>query len=693
MKKNFKNLLTKNKLVIFLITSALTPIIGSIFLPQIVFNIVNLVILLFVVPLCLLLLSGLSLPKNLSTLLLVIITTFFFAYTPIVFIIHQIFHISLPQMNLTIVNSIIITLAIIKIILFSKKVLPSYFSFPKSNFFIFILALLIGIALHTIFFHFYVFIPETDGYSKMIEIDKVISGENILMYRGLFTTSIAIMASGSLISVYNLFSTYLIFIQLFFIILSIYSILKYIHLSKILKLFLLLSPFAIPVLNMEIDVVRPQNTLILFLFIYSALIFNLAKQKRTTLLWLLTTLIAICGTLYHELFFIIFIAHCILLFTNYFLNSSRKIPALLKWNSWKFILTSITAVALLFILLTKAPFFQTFIHMPLYIFNKISNISQWQLWFIDSYGTDTEIGWHGLTGAIKYYAYYASPLILFLIIYLVSFFARHWKHLKKKPLLIASFFLLLFPLVFAEILPRMNYFLYPERMWIFIDIILLLSFIMSAQSLLKFTTKKLRMPLILLLYLLLMIGVVGSIYIATQKKAYTSKNEFTAAQWIKRNTPENSLFITQSGNGPMINYFAQRKILSLNHTLPLMEQVSNFQECQKLYLNILQNSLATNTFQNIDNYTPLLTQNCTTKNNLPNLVPQNKHHTEQLITPINQLIIPLKYIVYSHDKFKGLYTQREWWLKGNYYGTDIDKLTKKYPLVYNKNNIYIWKVK
>jgi hypothetical protein len=51
------------------------------------------------------------------------------------------------------------------------------------------------------------------------------------------------------------------------------------------------------------------------------------------------------------------------------------------------------------------------------------------------------------------------------------------------------------------------------------------------------------------------------------------------------------------------------------------------------------------------------------------------------------------YILYSKNKFSSIYAQREWWLKANFYGANLEKFNNNYELVYNKNNVLIWKIK
>jgi len=75
-----------------------------------------------------------------------------------------------------------------------------------------------------------------------------------------------------------------------------------------------------------------------------------------------------------------------------------------------------------------------------------------------------------------------------------------------------------------------------------------------------------------------------------------------------------------------------------------------------------------------------------------------KEHSERIkkiqedITHFEKTAENPLYILYSYDKFNTMYQSRDWWIKANAYGASIKKFDHAYPLIYQKNGIYIWKV-
>jgi hypothetical protein len=625
------------------------------FIPQIILGTLRFSILLFIIPLGIITLTKARFPRNLSLLFFLMLSIFFFLYTPVVFFVHYLLNIPL----LTVLNALNLTILILSIILNILKppLLPSYRLHLTKNSSLLILAILLGSFLHLLFFYFYKFIPEGDGYLKIMEIKNVINGTSISIHRGLFTTALASMAIISKISLYTLFSVHLVYLQVFSIILAIHILLQSSKLPYLFRFLLLFSPFTIPVLNMEIDIVRPQSILIVFLFVYITLINYILKNSfhKNTLYWLLTTSIALLGILYHALFLIILLAHI------FFITSCTK-KYFTRLNATRFYFLPILAsvpfliIFLGWLLHSKIPVINIFYRLPSYIIHEITNPSKWQLWFIDYYTTEAELGWSGLIGTMKYYAYYTSPLIIFFALLTIVLLVKKKQKLKLSTLTATLLVLFAVPFVFAEVLPRMGFFYLPERMWLPIVISSILLVTILSKKILSLSSKY-YLPFILFTYTLALIGTSGSIYVASQKKAYTSNDEYQVSQWIKKNTPQNSVFITQLGNSPMITFFANRDMSTAT---------SNF---------------FNNPFKNLS----------TTLINPSQKSTRAKSMSSKNYLPNDSIIIPT-YALYSTQKFDNIYSKRKWWRESNHYGAQIENLTKNYPLVYSNNGIYIWKL-
>ncbi len=623
---------------------------------------------------------------------------YFFVLIPTYFFANLFFTFKISALNIFWVNVWIFVFSIL--VLWSKKRLS--FSFPKwpkinlrkvfqKNWILFS-ALIAYFFIHAINFYFYKFIPEWDSYPDLVRIGKVVnSGTIIQTYRGFFTTSMSLISAFSHISPYVLFSFWMIILQSAFL-LVLYRFIKIYKIkNKFTQLIIFLSALSVPVINMEIDMIRPQNLIILFLPIYIYFFYQALSTKKKKY-WILSTLIAIFGLNYHEFFVFIFGLHFlwifILLFKKYFYKNSAPDKKLI------FILSSALGLSLFYILSSKNNFISFTLITAQNILAGISHISQWKFWFLGHYASDgasLQMGWAGIAGALKYYAYYLSPALALLLIYLI--YSLRKKYIIKDSLLkILLPFLIIF-LGFSEILPRLNYLYLPERFWLMIDLLLILALIPFLSYGKNIYSQRKFSIFLLIFFIFLLIGLSGSFYVANGKKALTSPNEFSASQWIKKNTPNNAFFISQGANNPMIKFFAKRKLITPNASFFLSPNIVNYSP--QAEITALNNSL---------NEKIQLSENIM-RDYLNKKISFQKFIS--LILQYNQSIITIKkdiqsksailntpiYILYSQDKFKSIYNQRQWWQKNNFFGANLNKFNQHYPLVYNKNGIYIWKIK
>lgn len=644
--------------------------------------------------------------KNFLDYLLVCLIIFFTIIAPFWFFINIIFHTSFSQKNILLVNILLFIIYLITMP-FRKKTIStkknnkgtwtiSIFNTRKTilrHWPLFLVLLLYGI-IHFINYHFYIFMPEWDGYTNLINIKEAIHSNTLTnTYRGFFTVAIILISNFAKIDLYPIFTFWFIALQTAQI-LVLYQFVKIYNIkNKIHRLIILSTALAIPVINMETDMTRPQNVLLILMPIYIYYIYLAIKENRPVY-WIITSLISVLGLNYHEFFiFILFIQLFILIkisFHRLWLNANSS------KNKIIFVL-SIIIFILLFLLANNYTHIVKSIYARLMlILSQIKQINHWRWWFLNDYAGDNsgqQVGWPGIFGAIKYYSYYISPSVLFLVSSIILL-AKKEKTIFKDALLriVTPLMFLLF--VYAEILPRLNYFFLPERVLIIIVLLLLPLSIIIYKTIQKYySTKVLKLFLSFLLFLNL-IGIFGSIYIAWQKKSLTSPNEFIASQWVKNNTPENSFFITQAASAVTIKYFANRPVIktpldffngraqiipeSPQELLSPIQQINN-------HFKLLQKQLQTTVIRNdadIDNAILTLSSAKKNINTIEKYIGKTKYSTN-----------PSIYAFYSMDKFKGFYAQREWWLKTNYYGAKIENLTKKYPLVYNKDGIYIWKIK
>jgi hypothetical protein len=246
-------------------------------------------------------------------------------------------------------------------------------------------------------------------------------------------------------------------------------------------------------------------------------------------------------------------------------------------------------------------------------------------------------------------------------------------------------------LTFAEIIPRFNYIFLPERFWLFIDILLVL----SVPNLMSFLSQNRKQQLAFrgLVALLIVVGISGSFYIASAKKSLVSEAEYKAAIWIKNNTPRDAYFISQPANRPMIQYFAQRSMISSDPQYFLSDNILEENVSQKVIPleQTIQEHLAT-----VNDIVNKFTSNSISFIDFADAVQIEKTTIQQLnkkIEVAKKMSQESYYIVYSFDKFNSLYGQREWWNLANAKGANTEKFHKAFPLVYNDGVVYIWKIR
>ncbi len=705
MKKNSKkswlknNILSINLLTIFLFSiSFLISKITSFNFP---INFFGFIWLLFITPLNILLIFHLKL-KGFIEHILASLVIFFTIMTPFYFIANYLFKIPFTFNIILFLNVLIFIITSFFFYQKPKNLISEYhkkITLSISKKFIFkywplLSILFLYILLHLLNYHFYVFMPEWDGYTKLIETKNAIKFNTLnTNYRGFFTVAIILISKFTKIAPYTIFTSWFIVLQTT-LILIMYKFIKIYNIkNKLHQFILLLSTLAIPVLNMEIDMTRPQNALIILLPIYLYFIYR-AIQKENYSYWVLTTLIAILGLNYHEFFIFILFTHLIIIFTlalqKYILHNSDK--------KEKIIFTmSFIIIFLLLIIFDNSVHFLRRIFMTLNnILSTITKTENWRWWFLNNYSADgsgQQLGWPGLMGAIKYYSYYTSPLMFFSGITTIFLIIK--KKLIFKNFLILKIItpILILLLTYSEILPRLGYFYLPERIWLIVDLLTLPFLIIIYKIIKEKYTPKIFNYFLWIILILNLIGISGSLYISHQKKALTSKNEFLATQWIKNNTPKDSLFITQGSGEIAIKYFAGRKLIptpnNFFNTGLYSAIISPITPQQKIttQLKLIQSIVKSSSINNLDDIKTIILKLETTKKQIKKLKKESLYST-----PPTSSELPI-YAFYSYDKFKGLYAQREWWLKANYYGAKIEHLTKKYPLVYNKDGIYIWKIK
>jgi len=454
-----------------------------------------------------------------------------------------------------------------------------------------------------------------------------------------------------------------------------------------------LSIVFVPVIIQEILISRPQ---IIFLFCFPTFLYLLRgflkEKKNPFLLWgiLYLFVLAFLGFGIHEFFmilvFITFVSALVFLWDHI-----KKYP----FES----IAIFIFLAGFFFLIVKDFGLTTFFEINFSRFIKIFIHPEFHLWFLDNYTNvdGISMSWTG----INLLYYYGYNLGFLLPIILVIYFLKRKKisiNFKENWVFVFSF---LFFFSIAEIFPRIGLAYLPERAWLFSSLVLLffVPLVLSIEK--NLSSKKYKILFIVVFILSLFI----SFLITYQKQGWVTKNEFKAATFIRENTPEDAVFIIQKGASPLIGYYSQRMWYK-----PKKEFF--YGELSEDDINLLKN-LPEFLFNKISAKKNIINSKNKIIEKINDIIQENEGFekitfNEELKTiseSKRQIIISnLKnldkkrpiYILYSFDKFKGLYGVREWWREYNFYGANLSKFDKNknlFELIYDKNGIKIWKVK
>lgn len=437
---------------------------------------------------------------------------------------------------------------------------------------------------------------------------------------------------------------------------------------------------------MEIDYVRPHSVVIILFPIY-IYFFYLALTEKKRAAWILSTLIAVLGTTYHQFFFFILLTHG--LWASYFLtktvrkNYDNKSQVIILLS----FLLGILTLYIILVSFSHVSVFQSSTYGYLVSIVPYLTFQNWRWWFLSSYPAEAQstlpMGWSGIMGSLKFYAYYSSPLIIFYTLIIMGKLFTD-KRLHKEVLLQISAPLIMLFLFFAEILPRLGRPIVPERFWLLIDILILFSSVVLFKSLQP--RRFLQTVILWIIFLLMLIGIGGSLYIASGKKeAIISEKDLQATQWIQSQTSKDALFITQASNDALFSYYFKRSMvtnipeakwnngdfkINMKADLESYRLASQFIPCKEI-------KKAEDAEECILSF---------------NIHKKNQAYFEKEIELKENILSKDIYIYYSLSRFSNIFSQREWWCLKNYCHLDINALNQAYTLVYNKDGVFIWKI-
>jgi len=556
----------------------------------------------------------------------------------------------------------------------------------------------IGIAVIFLSIHFllYRFIPEFDSYLYLTKIQNVLNDNGSLANasRPLFYTFSLGLYYITKIPLYWLFKIALPLLTALMIV-PFYQKAKELKSGFMMRILISLFPLAIPVVALEILYPRPQSIFILlFVTVLYLLVDIFRRPSKLKYLFEIAALfvMALLGLKIHDFF--IFLAFFVLVSIFVFLWPYFKKQKLLStlgiayvvFGAWPWLQSSGFLIQIQSFL---APFIKAVLHPS---FN-------W--WFISSYiNTDgNQMGWPGWS-SIFYYAYNIGILTPLAIVWWFWKGKKNSNKIDNKGyfpfwLALISFFAI------SEIFPRIGVAYLPDRAWLFMT----LALAMLAVGLLKNldVSKKWFAFGVIALYLA---SFCITWYLTYSKQGWITPNEYAAAVYLKNNTEKNALIISQHSNSPMVNFFGERlftqpdtsffmennkqKDLAFIKDLPeIISDKGKYARWSNDLKNKINKDLASY-FKSEDRRSrQIIMDDFLTKKDqyekFADILSEIKTDNLDQIRPV--------YIVYSTQKFKGLYGIRKWWRDSNAYGADLSKFDDKslYQKIYDKKGVVIWK--
>lgn len=187
------------------------------------------------------------------------------------------------------------------------------------------------------------------------------------------------------------------------------------------------------------------------------------------------------------------------------------------------------------------------------------------------------MGWPGIDGVIKYYAFHVGPgvifiLLLFLWLLFQQNFRKYFFSAIKNPGIwvpLLSFFPFF---IISEVLPRFpNLALLPDRAWIFGGIFsICFAYLFLAKE-------KLPQWLLWVGVASVVINISGALYINDLKKYLITPAQWRSAGWIVENLPENRIFLS-SGNKNLLPIHAQTRLLKLPESIYCSNDIAQWEQ-------------------------------------------------------------------------------------------------------------------
>ncbi len=467
---------------------------------------------------------------------------------------------------LPLVNSFFVFVFLLSIFIFQKK--ARYYlniNIPeikiseilKSNFVLFLL-FYCGVIFFIVAAYYP--LPDLDPYYWHNIFSKDFSSNKITdasAYRPLFSSLSYIFNQTSKVDLYAYFKYVIPFLSLLILIPA--NLFSQNFSSPLKRILIFLFPLinASAFLYLETPIPQAILTIILFYFLFFLAHSSFSGKKEFFYFGGLAIFISF---FYHEAAILIFLFW----FVSLLIFDGKKIVNKFKENRLALFLLIIIFATNFSLLKNQFVFFASF---SKYLYNCFSN-PMLNLKFPASYVNidGNAMGWAGLPGIAKYYAYYVGLVFFIILLFFTTKLIKNSEFrifLKEKIFKDRS----LFPLVFcfsfffliAEVLPRFPGVAFlPERAWNFggvfsaIFIVIIFIFLKNRNKIIYYA-----------LILAFLVNLGGAIYVNNQKKYLITQAQLDSAQWIIDNLPENRIIFSSGKDDKLLKVFSHSKTVSI----------------------------------------------------------------------------------------------------------------------------------
>jgi len=526
------------------------------------------------------------------------------------------------------------------------------------------------------------FVENSDNYLTSIQ-NSILLGANIRSaYREFYIPFVALLhfiSDVSLVWVYKVFISWLFYLSLGFLFDFIKNNIKNNKLGYLSYLLVI----GASVIITEINIVRPQVLLLAFILPILFLNFYTLEQKNFKF-GLLALFLSLGISGFHAIGLILvlisLISLTIISYQIVFIDKVFKINAkiIIKW------------LAIIF------PYY--YIIQPFRIISSFSPTIKllvehlrtdfhWQWWFLDNYKTidGFQLGWKGIW-AVNYYLY-SGILLLILVILLGIIFKKQLK--KTLPLLPVIIFSIIF-FAFAEIMPRLGYFFFPNRAWSFLMLSLII-LICGIFAQIKFDSKRSFNLAIVYLALVIFSGVAATLYLTKNTIGEIRWGEMAAIKFVSKEIPPQSIILSSQDNEDLFTYYSNKTIARVKWDKKPIKV-----DKKALYRTVL-NFNDIKYFHPIKLFIPEIKQHITTIKDGKitedkELILQSK---KQVLLAQSFISDASRYFFYSLIKNQGMATLRDY-KNQNYNDTINNSFFKNYSgpdVIYNDGKVIIIKIK